>query len=100
MDEAAARVIAKAAVQETFTALGVDVTTPAGIIETQQDFAWTRSVRLTARKLRMHVITAALTIAVPQRQRPNRRPRSIHPRKAKLDETNSVRARVALAVSR
>jgi hypothetical protein len=41
----------------------VDVTTPAGIIETQQDFAWTRSVRLTARKLRMHVITAVLTVA-------------------------------------
>jgi hypothetical protein len=62
VDEAAARVIAKAAVQETFTALGVDVTTPAGIIETQQDFAWTRGMRLTARKLRMHMVTVVLTV--------------------------------------
>jgi hypothetical protein len=45
-------------------ALGVDVATPAGIIETQQDFAWTRTVRLTVRKLRYHAMTVVLGLAV------------------------------------
>ena len=59
-----ARLTAKATVQETFTALGVNISTTEGIIEAQQDFAWTRSARLTVRKLRMHAITVLVGLLV------------------------------------
>lgn len=58
-----ARQTAKATVQETFLALGVDMHKPGEMIEVQQDFAWTRASRLTARKLRMHAITVGVAIA-------------------------------------
>jgi hypothetical protein len=57
-----AELTAKATVAETFLALGVDMSSPASVIETQQDFAWTRTARLTVRKLRMHMITVAVGI--------------------------------------
>lgn len=59
-----ARETARETVKETFLALGVDMSTPKAIQEMQQDFAWTRTARLTVRKLRMHALTAAVTLVV------------------------------------
>jgi hypothetical protein len=59
MDENAARAIAKAAVQETFLALGVDASTPAGILEAQAGFSMLR----TAVRVRGRVIMAVAALA-------------------------------------
>lgn len=43
-----AEMAAKAAVQETFLALGVDITTPEGVIRAQEDFGFLRTAHRAA----------------------------------------------------
>lgn len=59
-----ARMTAHETVQETFLALGVDMRKPGEMIEVQQDFAWTRTARLTVRKLRMNSIMVTIGLLV------------------------------------
>jgi hypothetical protein len=59
-----ARLAAREAVEQTFLALGVDISTPKEIQSTQHDFAFLRSFRLTVRTLRTHALTVAVGLAV------------------------------------
>lgn len=47
-----AREVARCTVEETFAALGVDISNPEARINTQQDFAWLRARRFLERKVR------------------------------------------------
>lgn len=57
-----ARRVAKAAVQETFLALGVDMSSPGEVKNVQQDFAFVRSSRHTLRTVRSSAITTLVGI--------------------------------------
>ena len=63
-----AREAAKCAVQETFTALGVDMSKSSAMIEVQQDFAWLRKRRLLEGKIglkaRLTIITTVVGLVV------------------------------------
>lgn len=63
MNEADAKAVAKATVAETFLALGVDISTPDGIISTQKDFAFVRTARYTLRRAAM-AVAAAVALAL------------------------------------
>lgn len=58
-----AREVARCTVEETFTALGVDISNPEARINTQQDFAWLRNRRFLERKVRTKAFIA-LTVVI------------------------------------
>jgi hypothetical protein len=57
---ALARATAKETVEATFLALGVDVSTPKGVIRTQQNFAFLDHFRENYGKLKMYAMTTAI----------------------------------------
>ena len=59
-----AREAARCAVQETFTALGVDMSKPPAMIEVQQDFAWLRNRRILESKIRFKAFIVLTTLIV------------------------------------
>lgn len=58
----AAKKAAEETVQKLFTALGVDVSTPAGIIEVQKDFAHIRKIRVTGLAILSKAVMTAIGI--------------------------------------
>lgn len=63
-----AREAAKCAVEETFTALGADISRSGSKIEMQQDFAWLRKRRLLEGKIgikaRLTIVTTVVGLIV------------------------------------
>ncbi len=55
---------ATCAVKATFTALGVDMSKPAAVIEAQRDFAWLRGRRLLEGKVGTKAILTVATIII------------------------------------
>lgn len=55
---------AKAAVLETLTQLGIDCTTPSGLIKAQQDFAFLRTVHEGSKLARVKAMGTVITITV------------------------------------
>lgn len=58
MDEDAVRRVVRVTIQETFTALGMNMTTPEAIINAQHDFAFVRRARVAVSFVRKTAITA------------------------------------------
>jgi hypothetical protein len=55
-----AEATAEATVARTFLALGVDMSTPAGVLSTQRDFAFLRTARYTVRRAGTLLITGII----------------------------------------
>ena len=64
MDQAEIRALAKAIVDETFLKLGVDISTPGAVVQTQADFAFMRRSRLAGETFRRNFVKAAVYTAV------------------------------------
>jgi hypothetical protein len=62
--EAMAVKAAKHAVQETFLALGVDISTPAGVIRSQSNFAFLDRMREDWGKVKLYGMTTLVGIGV------------------------------------
>ncbi|MGY3535429.1 hypothetical protein [Bradyrhizobium sp. USDA 4452] len=62
--EQVAKMAAKAAVSETFLALGMDVSTPQSVISVQGQFSFLRNMHYAARHLRNVIIAGVVGAAV------------------------------------
>jgi len=59
-----AKEAAECAVKATFTAMGINMSTPEGLLESQKDFAWMRGRRVLEGKIWTRVILSVVTLII------------------------------------